>query len=536
MYKNLTHKVNKQNSITRHISHKQHQNMSAHVMKHYVRQQITSGTHVKTIDDYSAGSLKDIVLYIIQNEFKKKYNNIRYNITSERENLLNKEQFYRSGLTYEQIKTLSEDDIQDLCLMITIDKNRDSLNYVRICPYLHKNPIPIKLVEEQDTKFNQPIKPIKLKILQKHFIDFTYKLNYLFLQNLFFIKSKLAQVYGYTQTGTQTRKDIYNHVKKVLIKAGLNITNMDYNKIPSTIYNTMRAESPYFENDRRTSYHKSFDHFFRDYFPNQLKKNITNPPTIFKYRISPFLASYISLDPTQTYSYNTISTQLKNKYPQHKLKDLKELVYVSKENYIKSYPVKYDDIMKYHTLIENITDEFIKRNTENIKYKYDNVLKSGLTLQRFYRKVVKPKLHPPPPSPPPEPEVVKVLPESSKQQPQPPQPPKLPQPPPKTPASAASAALSTSTEEQESSSDGESEDEESSDSESEDEVEEPTKVVAKKKIIIKKTVKKESSDNEEESSDEEESSGSEEESSEEESSDSEEESSDSEEESSEEED
>lgn len=428
MYNILTHKAEKRNK--NYINHLKIQNqkiMSVKAMNHYVRQQITSGTHIQNIGDYSAHSLKDIVLHIMQEEFKKKYNNLKYNITSERSDLLDKEQFYRSGLTYEQIKSLSEDDIQDLCLMITTDKNRDSLNYIRICPYLHKNPISIKQVQENDKIYNKPIKPIKLKIMPGHLLGFTFQTNKNVMLSMFYIKPELAKVYGLKQTLTQTSTDVYNHVYKVLTSAGINLENIDYNKIPKPIYNAMKTHSAYFSSDRKTSYHKNFKNFFRDYFKNQNRTLISLGFTKSKYKISPFLASYISLDPTKTYDYHTILITLQNKYPQHKLKSLKELLYVSKENFIRNYKFNYEDIMKHHTLIADITeDNMIQINKKYIKYKYENVLKSGQTLQRFYRNIVKPKLHPPPP---PKPEVVKVAPES-----------------PKTPASATSSTSTTSTE------------------------------------------------------------------------------------------
>lgn len=414
------------------------------MMKHYVRQQVTNGNSYRTIDDYSAASIKEIVLHIMQIDFSKTYNTIKYDITSEKSNLLNKTQFYSTGLTYKQIKSLSEDDVEDLCLMITTDRNRTSLNYVRICPYLHKNPITTIKVKNSEERFNKLIKPIKLKIMQKQQLEHYRRLNSLKTSG-FYIKPELATAYNLKQVIYQTKAQVYNHVKTTLINAGLNISMMDYNKIPKPIYDCMVQYSNYFSSDRKTSYHKTFDPFFRDYFTNV---SHTHSGSLFTkdVNISPYLACHLALDITKLYDKQKIETAV-NKLP-HTVK--RQLLYTSKKFYINNQYIDLKDIVNSHTYPAHITDQILKNHGITKRYHPLNVLKSGRILQKFYRSIVKPKLAAPPSAP--APELVKVDPDSEPSTPSTPASPtsSTEESEPPTPASTESSSESSENSETES--------------------------------------------------------------------------------------
>ena len=319
------------------------------MMKHYVRQQVTHGNSYRTIDDYSAASIKEIILHIMQTDFSKNFNMIKYEITSDKSNLLDKTQFYKTGLTYKQIKTLSEDDVEDLCLMITTDKNRSSLNYVRICPYLHKNPITSTNVIASETKFNKTIKPIKLKIMPIKHLRFYTQINEVIMTSGFYIKPELAKVYNLKQVPFQTQHIVSQHISTVLVAAGLDMNHMDYNKIPKPIYDTMINHSSYFKDDRRSSYHKKFAPFFRDYFKCIKTQHQQLGPDVY---ISPYLACNLKLDITKPHKKTNIVTSVRGLS-----KTIKEqLNYTDKNMYIKGTFIDIDNIVNGHTYSSLFTD------------------------------------------------------------------------------------------------------------------------------------------------------------------------------------
>lgn len=358
------------------------------MMKHYVRQQVTKGISARTVNDYSARSIKEIVLHIMQKDFAKEFDKIKYDITTEKKDLLDKTQFYKTGLTYKQIKELPEEDIEDICMMITTDKNRASLNYVRICPYLHKAPIvPIDVVKK-DKIFNGIVKPIKLKIMPKHLLYFYTELNSKTQTSGYYIKSELATAYNLTQGLFQTKDDVYNHVKTVLVNAGVDINHIDYSKIPKPIYDAMVSHSRYFKDDRKTSYHKRFEPFFRDYFSKQPYHTPSPSDEVY---ISPFLASLLKLDITKTHKKEDI----RNLIIKLSQKDKQHLNYTTKNDYITHQKHSVDTTLNRHTYSSLITDDMMKKmkiSDKLQKLNPLNVLKSGITLQRFYRTTVQPKI------------------------------------------------------------------------------------------------------------------------------------------------
>ncbi len=367
-------------------------------MKHYVRQQVTKGTSYRTIEDYSAKSIKDIVLFQIQSEFKKAYSELRYTISKTQENLLNNQLFYRTGLTYKQIKDLAEEDVEDLCMMITTDLDRDSLTYMRICPYLHKSPINISELLSNDKYLNKKITPIKIKTIPEHLLRFCLIFYKKVKDNTYTIKPELANAYNLVQYPFQTRDEVYNHIKNKLIEYGLNLTNIVYQKIPKPVYVVMMIHSSYFKGDSRTSYHKSFSTFFSDYFKNTSQLNLS----AIDLNVSPFLASYLDLDINKTYSRAHLISQI-NKTEYWKTRN--QLIYTSKKDYISQKIVRAEDIVNSHTYITTTTTtNILSQAGLNIKHHPLNVYKSGLILQRFYRTKVKSSPQ----------EVVKVAPESPK--------------------------------------------------------------------------------------------------------------------------
>lgn len=389
------------------------------MMKHYVRQQVINGTSYRTIDDYSAQTIKEIVLHIMQTDFAKAFNTLKYDITSEKHNLLDKTQFYKTGLTYKQLKDLPEEDIEDICMMLTTDKNRSSLNYVRICPYLHKNPIIPSVIINKDKAYNKPVKPIKLKILPYHLQKFYSTLRNSISSNGYYIKKELATAYGLNQGLFQNRDMIYNHVKDVLIKAGLNMDRMDYRKIPKVIDDAMIKYSRYYSTDRKQSYHKRFDGFFREYFRKESSGTVTCDTCI----LSPFLASHLNLDITKPHKTKDVEQKIKALSSQNK----KLLLFTSKNEYIRnSKSLSYYDIQQNHTYPAIFTDDIITKMKVKTTHHPIKVYKAGLKIQKFYRLTVKWKISaknaPIKVAPEPEPEPVKAEPSPSETSSEPPTP------------------------------------------------------------------------------------------------------------------
>ena len=359
------------------------------MMQHYVMQQVTNGTSYQTIEEFSSYSIKDIVLYTMQKDFAKHMTNIVYDITIEKSNILDSTQFYSTGLTYKQLKTLNEEDIADICLMITTDnRNRDSLNYLRICPYLHKKPINPKEIVSKEKEYNKLFKPIKLKCIPQHIKNFCHVITTYYTNSSFYIDSELAQVYGLVQKPLQTRDDVSNHVKTVLQNAGMNLANIQYQNIPTPITNVMKVKSRYFKTDYNQSYHRTFTNFFAEYF-----RKVTQPPVgvNIKYMISPFLASYLGIDIHASYTYQDLEGRMKAKHDKKHFPQLVELIYTSKDDYKTRSVVYPHTALSYHIYNTEITETHIKNANLNPKHHPMNVYKSGIILQRFYRKYVKSK-------------------------------------------------------------------------------------------------------------------------------------------------
>lgn len=364
--------------------------MTTQIMRHYVKQEITKGATSKTVGDYSAPSIKHIVLYLMQQDFKAKYNQIKYDITTDKENLLNKCCFYKTGITYEQIKGMSEDDVEDMCMMITTEKDRSSLNYIRICPYLHKTPITMETIESNDTFYNKKIKPIKLKIIPRHHLRHYTEISQNTVIAKHGIKHELAKAFN-LPSGKQSEDKhfIKNHISKALVSFGIDLNNIDYHKIPKAISDVMMVHSRYFKGDYKTSYHKKFNSFFNDYF--QISSHEVLPEDYF---ISPYLASHFSLDINKSYKRDLLLKKLQSLGTEQKY----ELYNCTKQEWISQKKLSNENILKYHTYSSHVTDDFVnirfKANKILLKkyrmYHRHNVLKSGIILQRFYRNTVKP--------------------------------------------------------------------------------------------------------------------------------------------------
>ena len=359
-------------------------------MRHYVLEHVTKGVHSKVIGNYSATNIKDVVLHIMQQEFIKNFERIRYTITKTESNMLNNYNFYKTGITYKQIKELSNDDIEDICLMITNSSDRLSLDYLRISVYLTKTPIIINTITKHENTYNKACKPIKVKCIPKHLLNFYGTIKSTIPSSRYYINIHLAKAFGLDQKINQGNYTAYNHIKQTLINAGIDLSNINYSLIPKPISDVMLVHSHYFKQDVPTNHHKRFDGFFRDYFKYYTYSEIYGAAKVY---ISPFLASALNLSYTTKYTAEHIKNKIQTYFNANADK-AKELIYIDKKDYLNKKYFNIDEIYTCHTIPEYLDTQNCEELFVNYKIKYGNnykkynsinIDKSVRILQKFYK-------------------------------------------------------------------------------------------------------------------------------------------------------
>ena len=353
-------------------------------MNHYVKQTVTKGINCKTIDNYSAYNIKDVVLHIMQTNFTKKLQDIRYNITKPLSNLLDEELFYTTGLKYKDIKKLDNEDIEDICLMIN-NSGRTSLNYIRICKYMTVSPILSKNIINNESLYNKELKPLKISLIPSHILNYYYNIRKYVSDTKYVLTPGLEKELGLDPKIVYIKCDIEDIVRKIMLSSGINLCNINYSLLPVNLINVMNKDCVHFSSDFRSNYYKGFGSFFNDYFKN---KRGYYPNVSLDYsnnvKITPYLAYILNLDMNNLYNLSVLRQKLLNVTYDIK----KTIMYTTKDCYIKKRKISDDTILKYHTCVDY---KFIsvKNPKVNEKYSPENVYKAGKIIHAFYKKHVK---------------------------------------------------------------------------------------------------------------------------------------------------